>query len=147
MANKRKRQPTSTPKLSGIIQKCDEPREKSGWVSVVAGVVILGIIYYRPEARLQQDVYQSQSDCQADWEQAELCREESASSSSGGRRWFGPSYYEDNREVETKSGKRIRPKQNRSSDKPVPVKGSVMDVMSRPIKRGGFSSTGSRGGG
>lgn len=126
----------------------DTPLHKRGWVSAVVGVVMLGLAYYRPEARLQQDIYQSQADCKADWEQEELCQAESSSGSSGsGGRWRGPAYYEDNREVETRNGKKIRPKTNRSSDKPVPLKGSVMDAISRPVKRGGFGSNGTRSSG
>lgn len=151
MANKHKRRggKTATPPLQGILYKTDEPKQQGRWVGAVAGAVILGLIYYRPEAGLQQDVYQSKADCQQDWQDEALCQESSSSggSSSGGR-WRGPAYYEDNREVETKNGRKIRPKTDRSSEKPVPVKGSVMDMASRPVQRGGFSfGGGSRTGG
>ena len=134
-----------------IADSGETPKNKRGWVSAVVGVVMIGLAYYRPEARLQQDIYQSQADCKVDWEQEELCKAETGGGSSGSSgssgRWRGPAYYEDNREVETRNGKKIRPKTNRSSDKPVPLKGSVMDAMSRPVKRGGFGSMGGRSNG
>ncbi len=119
----------------------------------ITGFSILSLLGGCSEQLIQRDVYRTKEDCLEDWEKTELCEyheEESSSSGGGGGssgRWRGPSYYQDNREVELKNGQKIKPKGNHSSDKPIVMKGSLMDAISRPVKRGGFSGFGKSSGG
>ncbi|WP_420835361.1 DUF1190 domain-containing protein [Mannheimia massilioguelmaensis] len=57
--------------------------------------------------------------------------------------FMGPSYFQGNRAVQTNNGQTIRPQANHSAAKPIVMKGSVADSFSRPVKRGGFSSSNS----
>ena len=63
--------------------------------------------------------------------------------------FLGPSYNPNNRAVSTTTGQIIRPQGNHSVGKPVLVKGGAGSANSKPISRGGFSSsnTGKSGGG
>jgi uncharacterized protein HI_0930 len=55
--------------------------------------------------------------------------------------FLGPSYNPNNRAVSTPTGQIIRPQGNHSVGKPVLVKGSAGSANSKPISRGGFSSS------
>ena len=55
--------------------------------------------------------------------------------------FLGPSYNPNNRAVSTPTGQIIRPQGNHSVGKPVLVKGGAGSVNSKPISRGGFSSS------
>ena len=62
--------------------------------------------------------------------------------------FLGPSYNPNNRAVSTPTGQIIRPQGNHSVGKPVLVKGGAGSANSKPVSRGGFSSsnTGRSGG-
>ena len=55
--------------------------------------------------------------------------------------FLGPSYNPNNRAVSTPTGQIIRPQGNHSVGKPVLVKGGAGSANSKPISRGGFSSS------
>ena len=55
--------------------------------------------------------------------------------------FLGPSYNPNNRAVSTPTGQIIRPQGNHSVGKPVLVKGRSSSANSKPISRGGFSSS------
>ena len=55
--------------------------------------------------------------------------------------FLGPSYNPNNRAVSTPTGQIIRPQGNHSVGKPVLVKGGAGNANSKPISRGGFSSS------
>ena len=55
--------------------------------------------------------------------------------------FLGPSYNPNNRAVSTPTGQIIRPQGNHSVGKPVLVKGGAGSANSKPILRGGFSSS------
>ena len=55
--------------------------------------------------------------------------------------FLGPSYNPNNRAVSTPTGQIIRPQGNHSVGKPVLVKGGAGSTNSKPISRGGFSSS------
>ena len=55
--------------------------------------------------------------------------------------FLGPSYNPNNRAVSTPTGQIIRPQGNHSVGKPVLVKGGASSANSKPISRGGFSSS------
>ena len=55
--------------------------------------------------------------------------------------FLGPSYNPNNRAVSTPTGQIIRPQGNHSVGKPVLVKGGVGSANSKPVSRGGFSSS------
>ena len=55
--------------------------------------------------------------------------------------FLGPSYNPNNRAVSTSTGQIIRPQGNHSVGKPVLVKGGAGSANSKPISRGGFSSS------
>lgn len=115
---------------------------------ITAALCIVSLLGCGAEKSVQRDVYQSKDDCLKDWQYQELCEEDqhsssggSGGSSSGGRRYYGPAYYEDDREVQLKTGERVKPSTNSSSGAPVSVKGDGVTAFSRPVKRGGFSSS------
>ena len=62
--------------------------------------------------------------------------------------FLGPSYHPNDRAVSTPTGQIIRPQGNHSVGKPVLVKGGAGSANSKPVSRGGFSSsnTGRSGG-
>ena len=55
--------------------------------------------------------------------------------------FLGPSYNPNNRAVSTPTGQIIRPQGNHSVGKPVLVKGGAGSANSKPVSRGGFSSS------
>ena len=55
--------------------------------------------------------------------------------------FLGPSYNPNNRAVSTPTGQIIRPQGNHSVGKPVLVKGGTGSANSKPVSRGGFSSS------
>ena len=57
--------------------------------------------------------------------------------------FLGPSYHPNNRAVSTPTGQIIRPQGNHSVGKPVLVKGGAGSANSKPVSRGGFSSSNS----
>ena len=57
--------------------------------------------------------------------------------------FLGPSYHPNDRAVSTPTGQIIRPQGNHSVGKPVLVKGGAGSANSKPVSRGGFSSSNS----
>ena len=56
--------------------------------------------------------------------------------------FLGPSYHPGNRAVTTPTGQVVQPQTNRSVGKPMLVKGNAGSMNSKPVSRGGFSSSG-----
>ena len=100
---------------------------------------------------LVQDVYNSQYDCDYDWDQ-ELCEEESSESSGSsgshggsgyyttGSRFYGPSYYSENRKVNFQ-GRKLEPTTNLSTGQPLLARVTKSSSKSSPV-RGGFGRSG-----